>query len=139
MDELEALIKELNLVFTGTMDKYEFASPNFNLKEKLVEYKNCISLYKLISDFNKQYNAFLEDYHKLDLLKKYEMASMIIYTSYPNERYRDLTLYVPSLHSEYNTIDLCEKNGMVDSLAFGPMDKNAKDLSLKERIPTHMT
>ena len=136
MEKLETFIKEVNLIPTGTMDKYEFASPNFNLKEKLVEYKNCISLYKLISNFNEQYNAFLKDYNELEKIEKYEKAAKIIYRSSTNYDYKDLMLYIPSLPTNKDVINLSEEKGLLYSVALGPIDKpNPRiDLNLKASV-----
>ena len=68
MKELEESIKYFNLVFTDTLVSEDFSRVGFDLDKKKVNYDNCISLYDLISKFNKLYSLFKKEYRDLDKL-----------------------------------------------------------------------
>lgn len=56
MNELDRFIKEINLVFTNTIQAIDFCRVGFDLEKRKVNYENAINMYKLVSSFNKLLN-----------------------------------------------------------------------------------
>lgn len=108
MQNIDELLKEYNLIFTGTKDRGDFCKINFNIDKEEVNYDNCISLFDLVSSFNKLYTMFKKEYEelkKLDLGKKVEVISFNKYT-YDDSEYRILSLYIdePTITDHPDTI-----------------------------------
>ena len=115
MNELNNFIKEINLVFTNTIDRYEFCKKDFNLNNYQVNYTNSISIYNLVNSFNKLYTSFKKEYEKLDKLSLGNYIEILNYNKFnlDKDNYRTLRIYIeePIICNTYDTtLYICEKN-----------------------------
>ena len=117
---LEGFIKEYNLVFTNTNKHNEIRGEINDIILRKVNYDNCISLFELVSSFNKLYMMFKKEYdelEKLDLGKKVSFCKFDKF-SYNNDNYRELCLYIdePKMTNHSDTLlYLSEVNGEMKS------------------------
>ena len=96
MKKNSEFLKEYNLVFTGTLKREDFCRVDFDINKEKINYDNCISLFELISSFNKLYVMFKKEY---DELEKINFGNKITYCDFANylfdgENYRCLLLYI---------------------------------------------
>lgn len=108
MQKIDELLKEYNLIFTGTKDRRDFCKINFNIDKEEVNYDNCISLFDLVSSFNKLYTMFKKEYEaikRFNLGKETEVISFDKFT-YDDAEYRILSLYIdePNIIDEPETL-----------------------------------
>ena len=68
MNELDKFIKEINLIFTNTIQSIDFCRVGFDLEDQKINYENTINMYKLVSSFNKLYLPFKKEYDDLEKL-----------------------------------------------------------------------
>lgn len=115
MNKLNQFIKEINLVFTNTIDRYEFCKKNFDLNNYNVNYTNSISIYNLVNSFNKLYIPFKKEYEKLDKLSLGNYIEILNYNKFNlgEDNYRMLVINIeePIICNTYDTtLYICEKN-----------------------------
>ncbi len=132
MDRLDKYIKELNLVFTDTVNREDFCIVGFDSEKVEVNYADSISLLHLISSFNKLYLSFKKEYEeleKLNLGKNIEVLSFEKF-DFGKDNYRLLTIYIdsPTITNHKDTLlYLREINGEIKSFVTNnanPFDKN---------------
>lgn len=132
MNDLDNFIKEINLVFTNTIDKYEFCRVGFNIDDVNVNYDGSISLYELVSSFNKLYLNFKKDYEQLDKIQfgKYLQFGNFFKSEREDCDYMELMFYVDEPyvcnHSE-TLLYLVSENSVISSFVtngINPFDKN---------------
>ena len=112
MKTLEDLIKEFNLLYTDTLTRDNFCRVGFDSKKELVNLKNSITLYKLISEFNKNYNEFIADYNALDKFDFKEYIQIIGFRKRDN--YRDLWIWAPDVIGKGDSIiKMVEKDNQI--------------------------
>lgn len=144
MKELDRYIKQWNLVFTDTSDRLDFCRVDFDIDKTEVNYDGSISLYNLVSSFNKLYLLFKKEYEeleKLNLGKDIEVLSFEKF-DYNGDDYRSLIFYIdePTITKHGDTIlYLREINGEMKPLVTNnrnPFDKNyyREDIKLNDDI-----
>lgn len=140
MEELDRFIKELNLVFTNTIDRIEFCRVGFDINTENVNYENTTNLYNLVSSFNKLYLKFKKDYETLQKLELGKSIEILDFNKFNIDKdyYRTLIIYIdePTICNHNDTLlYICEKNDKIYSFVtnnINPFDKNyyRKDLKL---------
>lgn len=107
MKKLEESIKYFNLVFTDTLVSNDFSKVGFDLDKKKVNYDNCISLYDLISKFNKLYSLFKKEYRDLDKLDLGKNVEVLDFSKFDlfGDNIRFLSMYInkPTITNHQNT------------------------------------
>lgn len=116
MSEIDKFIKEMNLVFTNTLTRYDFCQVGFNLNKTTINYDNTISLYCLVYKLNKLYQKFKIEYEKLDKLdiadnieiigfnKTTEYKSLAIYLDKPKIcDFDEIVLVLENIHDNIKT------------------------------------
>lgn len=133
MKDLKYLQKELNAIFTNTLNKRDFCALDFDIAKVAINYENTISLYKLASSFNELYLKFKKEYDQLD--KLYECGKFNILTFdkyvYNNINYRTLIVDVSNDNIGYERASLLflkEKNQEIktyvtNNIIFNPDNK----------------
>ena len=112
MKTLEDLIKEFNLLYTDTLTRDNFCRVGFDSKKELVNLKNSITLYKLISEFNKNYNEFIADYNALDKFDFKEYIEIIGFRKRDN--YKELWIWAPDVIGKGDSIiKMVEKDNQI--------------------------
>ena len=130
MSELDKYLKECNLVFTDTIDRYTFAMIGFDFDKTNVNYDGSVSLFDLVSSFNKLYLLFKKEYDalpKLNLGKDVEALDFSKFI-FDKDIYRVLRLYItkPTITKHENTLlYLREINGKI--LPYVTNNKNPYD------------
>ena len=121
MKEMDDFIKEINLILTNTLTRDNFCEVNFNLKEQLINYKNCINLYKLINDFNTKYYEFKKDHETLD---KFNLGKIVEYIGFNKcKRGREVWLYAPTMIGKTDTIlELMQREDEIYSICSNEID-----------------
>ena len=115
MRTLDDFIKRTNLILTGTLTQEDFCKVGFDFKKQLIDYKNCLSLYQLVSEFNEKYKQFKKDYDSLNKLDLGKDIDIINFTKGNN--YRFLSLYTPMiLKKGDSTLVLTEKDDEIYSV-----------------------
>ena len=96
MKELDRYIKECNLVFTDTVDRLDFCRTDFDLDKTEVNFSDSISLFHLVSSFNKLYLAFKKEYDELEKLKLGKKVEVVGFNKFSlqNDNYRVLSAYI---------------------------------------------
>ena len=140
MKELDIFIKELNLVFTNTIKKIEFCKVGFNINNQNVNSENTISLYNLVSSFNKLYLKFKKDYETLQKLELGKSIEILDFNkiNIDKDSYRTLIIYIdePTICNHSDTLlYICEKDNKNYSFVtnnINPFNKNyyREDLKL---------
>lgn len=130
MNKLDEFIKEVNLAFTETIKREDFCRIGFDIDKIEVDYNNTISLYNLVSSFNKLYLEFKKEYETLDKLELGEYIEIVNFSKseFNQNKYRILRIYVqkPIICNHNNTIlYLVEENENLSS--FITNRKNDKD------------
>lgn len=112
MRTLDDLIKEFNLLYTNTLTQHDFCRVGFDSKKELLDLKNCISLYKLINDFNKKYNEFIKDYNTLDKFDFGEYLEIIGFRKRDNDK--ELWIWAPDVIGKGDPIiKMVEKDNQI--------------------------
>ena len=108
MKKLDKFLKECNLVFTNTINKFDFARCDFDVLKVEINYDDCMSLFELVASFNNLYQMFRKEYvelEKLDLGKKVELLEFLKFQISGNS-YRNLVFYIdqPTITNHQDTI-----------------------------------
>ena len=139
MNELDKFIKEINLVFTNTIQAIDFCRVGFDLEKEKVNYENAINLYKLVSSFNKLYLSFKKKYDDLEKLQLGKDLQILNFDKFTisDEKYRILDIYInePSIcEYDYTILNICEKNNHIYSFIsnrINPFDKDFYKKNIK--------
>ena len=144
MDKLEKYIKELNLVFTDTVNRLDFCRVDFDSDKAEVNYVDCISLLHLVSSFNKLYLSFKKEYEELEKLNLGKNIEVLNFDKFDfgKDNYRLLTIYIddPIITNHKDTLlYLREINGKIKSFVTNdanPFDKNyyCEDVILNDEV-----
>lgn len=116
MNLLDNYIKECNLVFTDSVNRLDY-----NINNAKINYDDSISLFHLVSSFNKLYLSFKKEYEqlpKLNVGKYVSVSSFDVYNDEKDNCYRSLLLYVdkPLITKHTNThLILDDKFGEIQS------------------------
>ena len=96
MQELDEYIRKCNLVFTNTVGRLDFCRFDFDIDKVKINYDNSISLFNLISSFNKLYLSFKKEYEELEKLNMGKYVSVLSFDTFyfDEEYYRVLSLYI---------------------------------------------
>jgi len=96
MNELDEYLKKCNLVFTNTNNRFDFCRLDFDLDKVEVNYDNCISLFELVSSFNKLYILFKKEYEQLEKMNLGRKIKIISFEKFSlgDKDYRNLILYI---------------------------------------------
>ena len=112
MKTLNDLIKEFNLLYTDTLTRDNFCRVGFDYKKELVNLKNSITLYKLISEFNKNYTKFIADYKALDKFDFGEYIEIIGFRKRDNDK--ELWIWAPDVIGKGDSIiKMVEKDNQI--------------------------
>lgn len=133
MKTLDDLIKEFNLLYTDTLKRDSFHKVGFDSRKELVNFKNCISLYQLISDFNNTYNAFIKEYKDLNKLDLGDYIEIIGFRKYDNDR--QLYIWAPDIidkgDSIIRMIEIDKKIVTICTNDINPYNKNYYKVNLE--------
>jgi len=133
MNELELLIKRMNLFFTNTVSINDVGKvPGIDYQKTKVNYENTISLYNLVKSFNELYLKFKKEY---DSIEKFELGEYVeiiefskYHSSYDDKDYRHLIFYIenPSICKyKYTYLYLFDKNREANSLITSNTTRNS--------------
>ena len=143
MKTFDDLIKEFNLIYTDTLKRDDFFTVGFDSKEKLLNLKKCITLYKLINDFNKKYNEFIEEYKQLNKFDFGEYMEIIRFIKKDN--YRELWIWAPDIIDKGDSIiKMIEENDEIYTICtneINPSDKEYYSITLdfdKNKVETYL-
>ena len=92
MKNIDNFIKEMSLIFTNTLTRYDFCQVRFNLDKISINYHNTISLYCLVYKLNKLYQKFKKEYEKLDKLDVAHNIEIIGFNK--SNEYKSLAIYL---------------------------------------------
>ena len=145
MNELDRFIKEINLVFTNTIQAIDFCRVDFDLETQKVNYENAINIYKLVSSFNKLYKSFKKEYDSLEKLELGNHLQILGFSDFNinNDYYRSLTIDIldpliinkmdPSICAcDYTVLYICEKNNNIYCFITNDINPFNKDYYKKE-------
>ena len=135
MDELDKIIKEFNLIFTGTLtreDTYRKGYDNTN-----VDYEDCVSLYEILKTFIETHRQFRKEY---DELPKLDLGGFVdIGFSYDYEvdgmNCRSLEIYIdePSIiEKPFTYLTIREEDGKMCSFVTNKENPLSKKYYYKE-------
>ncbi len=140
MNELDRFIKDVNLVFTNTINRIDFCRVDFDINSQKINYENTINLYKLVSSFNKLYISFKKKYDSLNKLELGKDLKILRFDKFNvnAEKYRMLVIDIidPVICDyDYTILYICEKDQHIYSFITSggnPLDKNfyKKDIKL---------
>ena len=96
MQELDEYIRKCHLVFTNTVGRLDFCRFDFDIDKVKINYDNSISLFNLISSFNKLYLSFKKEYEELEKLNMGKYVSVLSFDTFyfDEEYYSVLSLYI---------------------------------------------
>ena len=144
MNELDKFIKEINLVFTNTIQAIDFCRVDFDLEKQKVNYENAINMYKLVSSFNKLYLSFKKEYNDLEKLELGKDLQILNFNQFTidKEHHRIIDIYITNpiiCDHNYTILSICEKNNHIYSFISNrtnPFDKEfyKKDIQLDVNI-----
>lgn len=137
MKEMDNYIKKCNLAFTNTCNRKDFFYYNFDIDKKEVNYDSSISLFELVSSFNKLYLEFKEEYDKLEKLDLGDNVELINFNKYSvnDSNYRVSKFYISGSHlttSSDTFLYLREINGKIKPFVTNDYHRSDKKYFYKD-------
>ena len=114
MDKLDECIKLFNISLTNSLEREDFFRIDYDPERIDINYSDCISLYDLVSSFNKLHLSFKREYSELPKLDLGKEITVNDFTKIDDElRVLDMSVYKPKAFNEnYLYLYLREINGV---------------------------
>lgn len=145
MSDLEKYIKECNLIFTNTLTMSDFCLVNFpGIENVKVNSEDCLTLFDLVSSFNKLYIRFKKECDKLEKLNLAEKMHVYKFGKFnvDDKDYRVLIMYLdkPTIIDRDSTIlYLREIDGKIKPFITNDLNHFAKNYYCKNiKIDEHL-
>lgn len=133
MKDFEKFTKEMNTIFTNTLNRKDFCVKGFDIEKVDINLENTISLCNLVSSFNELYLKFKKEYKEIEKIPECGNFNVLSFSKYEcdNVNYRTMTIDVYDDNIGYEKASLLylnEKDGMINCFVtngvFNPMDED---------------